>query len=346
MTTPGRTVHHRYSDPLDLIWLRAAARLGMHVERSSEVYASWDGVRKLQLAESADFDADDSLAQLIFHEICHALVAGPSGRRQPDWGLDNFSDRDLVLEHACHRVQASLAASYGLREFFAVTTQWRGYWDALPQDPLEPSDDPAIPIARRAMQEATSPPFSEVLRDALEATQRIADLVREVAPPDSLWRQTRASHPSGFQFHPDAGLRCRECAWSLGKGNFRRCRQALRLHRSTRMSRELAACERWEPRLTDESCMTCGACCREGFDRVELGAKDDGLRKRHLQLISEDRFGEFLARPDGRCVALTGDGSSAAFRCTIYAERPRSCADFGVASAACLIARRRVRLSA
>ena len=84
-----RVVSTRYDDPLDLIWLKAARDLGMRVERSAEVYASWDGDQTLSLSAPRGLDADDSLAQLIFHEICHALVAGPEGVRKPDWGLDN-----------------------------------------------------------------------------------------------------------------------------------------------------------------------------------------------------------------------------------------------------------------
>ena len=57
-----RKITHRYRDPLELIWLRAAEQLGMRVERSPDVYASWDGKDTLTLAGSADFDADDSLA--------------------------------------------------------------------------------------------------------------------------------------------------------------------------------------------------------------------------------------------------------------------------------------------
>ena len=37
----------------------------------------------------AQLDADDSLAQLVLHEICHLLVQGPAHRDQNDWGLDN-----------------------------------------------------------------------------------------------------------------------------------------------------------------------------------------------------------------------------------------------------------------
>src|SRR5688500_3258669 len=191
-----RPITQRYSDPLDLVWLSAAERLEMQVERSPGVYASWDGKSKLALATPETLDADDSLAQLIFHEICHALVAGEEGRARPDWGLDNTSERDLVFEHACHRLQASLAQRFGLRHFFAVTTEWRPYWDALPEDPLAHSDDPALPIARRALARAGQPPFAAVLDDALQRTAEIADLVRGLSPADSLFRLTRARHPS------------------------------------------------------------------------------------------------------------------------------------------------------
>ena len=49
------------------------------------------------------------LAQLILHELCHALVEGPGALNRPDWGLDNESARDVEREHACLRLQARLA---------------------------------------------------------------------------------------------------------------------------------------------------------------------------------------------------------------------------------------------
>src|SRR5690606_21379798 len=119
---------HTYSDPLDLIWVNCAKQLGIVIERSVSAYAAWDGKKTLTLSTSEAFDADDSLAQLIFHEICHALVSGPRGWSLPDWGLSNTDDSDLVYEHACHRLQAALAQPFGLRQFFAVTTEWRPYW--------------------------------------------------------------------------------------------------------------------------------------------------------------------------------------------------------------------------
>src|SRR5690606_5120027 len=135
----------------------------------------------LTVAEPAQLDADDSLAQLILHELCHALVAGPNALSQVDWGLANVDDRDLVLEHACHRLQAKLSARHGLRDFFAVTTEHRPYWDALPPDPLAAGDDPAIAIAQRAYHAARREPWGSALQAAFEATARIAAVARTFA---------------------------------------------------------------------------------------------------------------------------------------------------------------------
>lgn len=339
-----RAITHRYDDPLDLIWLAAAARLGMRVTRDAGAYASWDGNSTLTLARREELDADDSLAQLVFHEICHALVAGPAGRSQLDWGLDNTSDRDLVFEHACHRVQATLAGRFGLRDFFAVTTEWRPYWDALPYDALSPASDPAVPLARRALARADAPPYAEALTEALSRTAALADVVRELAPEDSLFRTTRPLHASGFLVRAAGGASCGDCAWSYGAGASLRCRQANRAGRAeVRVRRELAACDRYEPRLTASDCAPCGACCREGFDRVDVRARD-AIRKRHPNLVHEDGWGLHLPRPDGRCVALEV-GAEHGHRCRVYADRPSACREFAVGGDACLEARRRVGLS-
>ncbi|MFZ5890401.1 MAG: YkgJ family cysteine cluster protein [Myxococcota bacterium] len=340
-----RAITHRYQDPLDLVWLKAASELGIEVQRSESVYAAWDGERVLTLSSNSDFDADDSLAQLIFHELCHALVAGPSQRARPDWGLDNTTEKDLVYEHACHRLQAALAGRFGLRDFFAVTTEWRDYWNALPADPLAACDDPALPIARRAIAEADQPPWSDVLARALEDTAALASIARRAAPEGSLWATTRARHVSGFLAHTDTSLRCKDCAWAVGRGKQLSCRQARRAGRAKlRLASDSAACQHWEARLDAESCKRCGACCREGFDRVELRPRDS-LRKTHPELVHEDSWGVFIPRPDGRCLGLEGDGQARAYRCKVYAERPHSCQKFEIGGAACLLARRRVGLS-
>jgi len=338
----SRAVLHRYDDPLDLIWLACAEALGFVVARSDEVYASFDGARTLTLSTRAHFDADDSLAQLVFHELCHALVAGPRGRRRIDWGMENVDERDLVQEHACHRLQAALADRYGLRALFAVTTDHRTYWDALPLDPLGPGEDEAIPLAREAFGEATEGPWAAPLARALTQTAALAAVMRELPlPEESVWRGTRPLHASGFPL-ATGGARCGECAWGHARSTQLRCRQAPSVRG---LSAGLTACVRFEPKLDEAGCAACGACCREGFDRVEL-TRRDVVRRRHPALVVVDGFGAHLPRPDGRCVALEPPRADGAHRCSIYADRPQACAAFPIGGDACLTARRRVGLSA
>jgi hypothetical protein len=182
-----RPVRHRYEDPTDRVWLATAQALGMTVQRSPEVFASWDGEAVLRLSTQDGFDPDDSLAQLIFHEICHALVEAPEGWSRPDWGLENIDGRDVVREHACHRLQAALADAHGLRLFFAVTTLHRPYYDALPAQPLAPGPDPAIVLAQAAMERAREPAIWGPLQRALAATAQIGAAVAAFVEPTSLW---------------------------------------------------------------------------------------------------------------------------------------------------------------
>ncbi len=190
-----RPIHHRYGDPVDLVWTETAAALGMRVVRSDAVFASWDGVDTLTLATPAGFDPDDSIAQLVLHEICHGLVEGPEGWSKADWGLENTDERDLVREHACHRLQAALTGAHGLRSFFAVTTLYRPYYDALPDDPLASGEDPAIALAQAAMIRARAPEIWAPLQRALEATAAVARAVAPFARPPSLWRTAVSGPP-------------------------------------------------------------------------------------------------------------------------------------------------------
>jgi hypothetical protein len=186
---------HRYLDPLDHIWLAAAARIGLRVERSAEVYAATDGTGLLHIGAPADLDPDDCLAQMIVHELCHALVQGPGSFTQPDWGLDNESDRDVPREHACLRVQAALTGPHGLRTLLAPTTDFRDFYDHLPADPMAgPAGDPSVALARAAVTRADKAPFAPHLGRALADTAAIAHLAARWPAPDEpdllpvLWR--------------------------------------------------------------------------------------------------------------------------------------------------------------
>jgi len=190
----GRVIEARYDDPLDLVWLFCAKRLGMTVVRSREVFAAWDGKGTLTIADERDFDPDDCLAQLIFHEICHALVAGPEALTQVDWGLCNRDDRDIASEFATHRLQAALADPHGLRAFMGPTTEHRTYYDGLGRDALAgPVDDEVVIAAAQAgWERALSGPWSEPVDYALAATAAMAKALGAAAPEGSLWRDERS----------------------------------------------------------------------------------------------------------------------------------------------------------
>ena len=355
----ARNVQAHYQDPSDALWLQAAARLGLEVVRSAEAYASYDGQGTLTLASAEYLDPDDCLAQMIFHELCHLLVSGEAARGLADWGVDNTSAKDLVYEYATNRLQAALAQGYGLRRFMAVTTVWRGYYDALPHDPLTPEHDAAARLARAGLERARHEPYRTVLHQALAATAQLAEALRDWMPQDSLWRQAQGAHPSGFWRHPQATLHCGDCAWAIvRRDNAIECRQTrpgcrpndYRLaenpapRRKRRLDASEQACEHYEPRLAQEDCFRCGACCHRGFDVVEVQASER-FAMHHPELIevrNEER--RVVPRVEGRCVALIGDGSAQApFLCRHYEERPRSCREFEVGGDACLIARRRAQ---
>lgn len=180
-----RRISHAYRDPLDELWLATARRLGFEVRRSAEVYAHSDGARVLHLSDPAHFDADDSLAQLILHELCHALIEGPASWHSPDWGLDNVSARDEPREHAALRLQAALLDRVGLRLVLAPTTDFRDYYDRLGPEPLV-GDEAAARAAREGWTRSQSAPFDAALSEALEATRRVVEAVAPFAAPDSV----------------------------------------------------------------------------------------------------------------------------------------------------------------
>ena len=194
-----REVRHRYVDPLDLVWTQCATRVGLRVVRTAEAYASTDGKGTLALAVPEALDADDCLAQMIFHELCHSLVQGPESLRWPDWGLDNLTDRDTVREHACLRLQALLARPHGLGAVLAPTTDYREFYDRLGDDPL--GGDESSRLARLGAGRAGLQPWGPHLQQALSATEQIVRAATAYADAASVFGTVRppiALHRSGF----------------------------------------------------------------------------------------------------------------------------------------------------
>ena len=182
----GRTPAQRYVDPLDAVWLAAASRMGLLVVRSDDAFAATDGHGVITIGTDDTLDADDCLAQMVLHEVCHWIVQGPDAVRTADWGLCNQDSRDLVREHACLRLQASLAGAYGLRRVLAPTTEHRSFHDALPADPLL-GDDPSARQAREARERAGRAPWAPHLQAALAATRVMAELAGAADRPGDLW---------------------------------------------------------------------------------------------------------------------------------------------------------------
>ena len=183
MRVPDKT----YRDPLDAIWLHAAGQMGMTVVRDDSVFAAWDGKGTLTIGTPETLDPDDCLAQMILHEVCHALIEGPDAWNKPDWGVQIDNRAQRVREHACLRLQAALTLPHGLRTFLAATTNFRKYYDQLPENPMTGDDDPATAIARAALPRATTGPLAKPLRDALCRTAKVAEIIRETVDETSLW---------------------------------------------------------------------------------------------------------------------------------------------------------------
>lgn len=211
MTQNQRIIERRYDDPVDLIWLHLADQIGIRIERDDEVFASWDGQGTLRIGKDA-LDQDDCLAQMILHELCHYFVEGFESWNEPDWGLNGEDPKDRSHEFATLRLQASLADEVSLRKFFAATTVFREYYDALPTDlnqelpgthqqndrpavhefetikPVSPSEDrQAIRFYRSARSRFEQTAWAPALQHALRLTREVHLVVRELAPANSTW---------------------------------------------------------------------------------------------------------------------------------------------------------------
>jgi len=181
-----RPVRARYVDPLELVWLATAHRLGLHLRRDPAIYSMTDGSGLLALGPRSDLDADDSLSQMVLHELCHWITNGADSFEQRDWGFPLWDNID-VREHACLRLQCWLATRHGLRGVFAPTSGFRQYYDKLPEDPLQALDESeweasVTRIARQAVQRAQGEPWWAALSQAMEASAAIRGVLAPFLP--------------------------------------------------------------------------------------------------------------------------------------------------------------------
>ena len=316
---------------IEEIWRRTAERVGFAITRTTDAYATSDGRGVIAIGATATLDDDDALAQLIFHELCHAITEGEQSLTAPDWGLDNVPEH-AVREHACLRVMARLADGFGLRALMAPTTPYREYYAAIPLYPLEstPGDHEAADLATAACARFDASAWRAPIEQALAETVAALGLV------DS-------KHPLGFELGPRAES-CGTCAWLYDGGRgpaVPRCRQSAPADgEGARTARSHPACAHWEPPV---DCRNCGAYYREAYHSVTVTMRDPVVwQEPHLIVRHGPRF-EIL-REGSRCAALhVGEGHS--YTCTIYQNRPRPCREFSAGGRHCIEARRRVGLT-
>jgi putative zinc- or iron-chelating protein len=348
MLAVAREVTHRYVDPLAQVWLTAARRIGLRIVRTPDAYAATDGRGTLAIGTDPTLDPDDSLAQMIFHELCHSLVEGEQAFARPDWGMDNTGPDHDWREHACLRLQRVLAGRHGLGAVFAPTTEFRAFWEKLAGDVLADRTDPSVSAAIAGLRRVGQPPWAPALEQALAATAQIAQAAARFAEPAtggdgprSLWLGVAPPpppHPTGLPARTattDAAT-CGTCVWR----NQARCRQA-----NAKVDPAWPACERFEAAL---DCQTCGACCRAAYHSVEVARRDPAVKAHPEMIVDRGSYLE-VRRAGDRCAALEGGllerGTTTRYHCSIYDDRPRTCRDFTLGSAHCLTARRRVGLS-
>ncbi len=340
-----REVHARYIDPLAQVWLAAARRIGLRIIRTPDAYAASDGRGTLAIGTDETLDADDSLAQMIFHELCHSLVEGPESFREPDWGMDNTGPDHDYREHACLRVQWVLTGRHGLRRVFAPTTDFRtAFWDQLSGDVLADRTDRSVVLAVSALCRADQLPWAPALSDALEASAKITAALAPFGEVGTLWHGLEPApprHPTGVFLGLGPSDTCGGCAWRFERGGKSRCRQV-----PGGIDAAWRSCEKFEAAL---DCQTCGACCREAYHSVEVKRRDRMIKKQPTYVVDRTTYLEVL-RSGTRCAALGGgddDGTGHATRygCVIYDDRPATCRDFTLGSDHCVTARRRVGLS-
>lgn len=342
-----------YLDPLDQIWISVATEFGLTLMRDASTYASTNGNGLLTIATTDCLDSDDCLAQMILHEVCHGLTEGEASFGKADWGLPNMPDQvnesTKIREHACLRLQAALTRPYGLDQLLAPTTEFRAYYDQLPENPIQSLSlvqDPACMIAQEALQLARKAPYHQILRKALSKTASIHQMMKNLSFPSSkipsIWKTAPPPllHPSLFPFSKENKEHtCQTCAWfQQQKGE---CSKSKVFFESNpKISKHSSACVMYEKSL---DCQSCAACCRDFFELVPIRKTDTILKKAPFLIQKQDnRF--FMRREHKKCVALEHLNSQS-HHCSIYQDRPQTCQDFTQGSQACLLARQKTGIS-
>ena len=332
----------RYSDPVSNVWALAVRILG--VERPGDKVAAGHG------------DGEPT-AQILFDQLCRSLIEGHDSFAKADAAPRSFDATALHWrDYARLRLQWVLCSQWSLHGWFVPAEDVRVFWDSLDDTVLDDKADLAVRAASVALLRASRSPWSPTFAEALATT-------REVLRADA---SIRIEHPAGgFAVRADVTQRCEQCAWAYTQGINLACRQvdsATIGPQHKNIEPHWPACERFEPTL---NCQNCGACCREAFQTVEVGAREP-IRRSHPAMVLDHGTRQELRRTPTtsldivadqpaatRCASLGGGDlvqlgtrtTVADYACQIYAARPRACRSFTASSESCLVARRRVGMS-
>lgn len=173
---------------LDDRWLALLTAFDGRIERRDDCFVAWlADTRTLVVGTDRELDADDTLAQIVLHELCHFLCEGLTSDREDDWGLNNMTDDDLPNEYAALRLQAKLLETPVLRTYLQPTTDHRWFFEALGANPLHDAVHPdtdarSRTIAQRGWDTLQRWPLASLLHEELAHTE--AFLVKFFARAD------------------------------------------------------------------------------------------------------------------------------------------------------------------
>lgn len=334
----------RYEDPVSKVWATAARLIGFTRPGNKVV----DGAKA----------ADERMGQALFDQLCRALIEGHDSFAKPGVAPGTSIDATALhwRDYARVRLQWVLCSQWNLHGWFEPAEHVRAFWDSLDDTILDDKADLAVRAASVALLRASRPPWDPTFTEALATT-------RELLRADA---SNRVEHPAGaFAVRADATKRCEQCAWAYTQGINLACRQvdsAIIGPQHKNIEPHWPACERFEPAL---DCQNCGACCREAFQTVQVGAREP-IRRTHPEMVLDHGTRQELRRTPTasldivadqpaatRCASLGGGDlvqlgtrtTVSDYACQIYDARPQSCRSFTAGSESCLVARRRVGMS-
>lgn len=146
--------------------LALASSFNLVVTRTKESFVSYDGAGVLNVSPPSELDADDSLAQIVLHELAHYWVEGVDSYGFRDWGLSNLDTGHLDREYAALRLQLEILAPHNLQRLLHPTTVHRWFYRALLRIETAAAEVPPEVITELAPAEDPETPCIDQLQFA------------------------------------------------------------------------------------------------------------------------------------------------------------------------------------